>query len=125
MTDGPRKMKRHAPPRLRVKDSVIRGSRQDRGYDGRWERVQRVKKKSNPLCEQCLANGQLKTTQMVHHLIPTDIRPDLILEWTNLQSLCWSCHAAINHDQLRKDYREGRLKLISEQSRDMQGALYS
>ncbi len=124
MSDGPRKMKRHAPPRLRVKDSVIRGSRQDRGYDSHWERVQRVKKKANPLCEQCLEAGRLVQTQMVHHLIPTDIRPDLVLEWDNLQSLCWSCHAAITHDELRKDYREGRLKLIANTAENGHESLY-
>lgn len=121
MNDGPKRMKLHKPPRLRVADAAVRGSRQQRGYDRQWEKVQALKVKDDPLCGRCLDKGKLTPTQMVHHKIPVDIRPDLRLDPGNLESLCWSCHAAIDHDKLRQKAKQ----VISKQSRDMQGPLYS
>lgn len=114
-------MKLHKPPRLKVADRVVRGSRQDRGYDSTWEKVARLKVSNNPLCEQCEREGKLTPTRMVHHKIPVDIRPDLRLDPGNLESLCYSCHAKVDHEQLRKKAKQ----VISKQSRDIQGPLYS
>lgn len=121
MSDGPKRMKLHKPQQLKVADRAIRGSRQQRGYDRQWEKVQALKMKQDPLCESCLREGKIKPAQMVHHKIPVDIRPDLRLVMDNLESDCWSCHQAIDHDKLRKEAKQ----LISKQSKDTRDTLYN
>jgi len=40
----------------------------------------------------CDAEGRLTLTEMVDHIVPISVRPDLRLVWSNLQGLCWPCH---------------------------------
>lgn len=51
------------------------------------------------LCQACLKKGRLKKATEVHHLVPLDERPELGLELSNLQSLCWDCHELTKHRQ--------------------------
>jgi len=49
------------------------------------------------LCENCLRRGIYKPGEIVHHMIeitPDNIcRPEISMNWGNLQLLCRDCHA--------------------------------
>ncbi len=60
-----------------------------RGYNNQWHKVEVMKKKRNPICEDCEREGLTKPTDMVHHL---DENPRHN-EMSNLRSLCWFHHA--------------------------------
>lgn len=67
-------------------------SRHQRGYGTKWELIRaRILKRDNGLCQDHLADGVAKPASCVDHIKPkaqggTD-------DDSNLQSLCWSCHA--------------------------------
>ena len=69
-----------------------RGSSTQRGYDGQWRKVRRLKFLDNPLCEWCEANGLVVAAQEIHHKIPIKEAPEKRLEMDNLESLCRACH---------------------------------
>ena len=43
-------------------------------------------------CRMCLMDGRIRRAAMVDHIESIAKRPDLRLDDTNLQSLCWPCH---------------------------------
>lgn len=47
-----------------------------------------------PLCRMCGALGKAVPAAIVDHIIPVREAPERRLDPTNLQSLCWSHHAA-------------------------------
>ncbi|NMC20276.1 MAG: HNH endonuclease, partial [Thermogutta sp.] len=49
-----------------------------------------------PLCEECLKQGIVKEADLVHHIIPVDKDPSLILVMDNLMSVCNHCHQVIH-----------------------------
>ena len=71
----------------------------DNPYDAHWRRLRRAFLAANPLCARHLERALTVAANEVDHKIPIAVRPDLRLEWDNLQSLCKPCHSA-------KTYRE-------------------
>src|SRR5512143_2635654 len=69
-------------------DEECRGTATERGYDGNWSRVRRMKLACDPLCERCQARGEVVPAALVHH---RDRQPRNN-EWVNLESLCEACH---------------------------------
>ena len=69
---------------------------------GEWWRVRAAKMTADPLCERCKAQGFTVPARCVHHIIPVESGHteqechDLCMRWTNLQSLCFRCHAEIH-----------------------------
>lgn len=67
-------------------------SRHQRGYGTKWEGIrERILKRDKGLCQDHLKQGVAKSASCVDHITPkahggTDAD-------SNLQSLCWSCHA--------------------------------
>jgi 5-methylcytosine-specific restriction protein A len=59
-----------------------------------WKKVRAMKKRANPLCQDCLDEGKITPTQEIDHVIPLTVRPDLALVMENLRSLCVECHRA-------------------------------
>ena len=59
----------------------------------------------NPLCEHCKQYGKLTPGQVVDHIKPVHLNPELSLDWDNLQTLCHSCHARKTHRD-RRDNNE-------------------
>lgn len=57
-----------------------------------WQRLSRLHRINNPMCEQCLKNGIVRKADLVDHII--EIRDDWEKRFDedNLQSLCHSCH---------------------------------
>jgi len=83
----------HARRRTRATDHH-RGSPSKRGYDRAWERLRDAKLAADPVCEiQTHCRFPTAATE-VDHKIPIRQRPDLRLDWDNLQSACRACHSA-------------------------------
>ncbi|HCN5210834.1 HNH endonuclease [Enterobacter roggenkampii] len=67
-------------------------TRHQRGYGTKWEAIrERILKRDKGLCQDHLNQGVAKSASCVDHITPkahggTDAD-------SNLQSLCWSCHA--------------------------------
>lgn len=66
-----------------------------------WRSLRKSKLFENPLCEECQKNGVITSATVVDHDKPRRLRPDLELEYSNLRSLCESCHNT-------KSAKEGR-----------------
>ena len=82
-------------------------------YNSReWKHLTILKKRANPLCEQCIKDGEaigipggyVKSVECVHHIIPIETARTkeemrrLAFDWNNLMSLCKSCHARIHKE---------------------------
>lgn len=50
------------------------------------------------LCRNCQRFGKMNEAVIVHHIIPTEIKPEYFLNDENLISLCFSCHEKM-HDK--------------------------
>ena len=70
-----------------------RSNAASRGYDSSWTRLSRQFRAANPLCERCAAEGTTTVADLVHHKVPVEERPDLRLDWNNLESICRTHHA--------------------------------
>lgn len=82
--------------------SKDRANASDRGYDKQWEKVRKMKLARNPLCEDCEADGLVRPADMVDHVIPLRVAPDLRLRLENLRSLCWPHHGRKSAEDKRK-----------------------
>lgn len=74
-------------------------------------------KRRGYLCENCLRQGIYKPGEIVHHKIELDPinieRPEVALNFENLELLCRDCHAAIHDNggrwsEVNKRRREAR-----------------
>ena len=80
-------------PHCAVLDRAPRRTTRERGYDYAWEKLRLLKLRTDPVCEiQIKCSGELATE--VDHIKSIRERPDLRLEWTNLQSACKPCNVA-------------------------------
>ena len=71
-----------------------RDSSTSRGYGSDWQRLRKRKLLTDPYCADCKSQGRATLAVEVDHIIRISERPNLRLDWNNLQSLCQSCHAA-------------------------------
>lgn len=58
-------------------------------YNAEWAKISRLKRRDDPMCEQCMAHGIHREAKEVHHI---DSNP-YNNAWSNLISLCRECHA--------------------------------
>lgn len=75
-----------------------------------WRRLRRYKLSMFPLCERCLDRGLTVPAIDVHHIQEIDVRPELALDYNNLESLCKTCHSqetASNSTRLKKAQKGG------------------
>jgi 5-methylcytosine-specific restriction enzyme A len=70
-----------------------RGSTVSRGYDADHRRLRKAKLAVDPFC-QIRTHCQGAIANEIDHIIPISQRPDLRLEWTNVQSACKPCNVA-------------------------------
>lgn len=61
----------------------------------RWRKLSLYYRKLHPLCVNCKSEGRVTPAQVVDHIEPLKLRPDLATEWSNLRSLCHACHNLI------------------------------
>jgi len=67
-------------------------------YGSRWTLLSQRYRLRHPLCEQCEREGRTTAATEVHHKIKAKDRPDLVLQWDNLMSVCRSCHEKLERD---------------------------
>lgn len=60
-----------------------------------WKRKSQKFRERHPVCVECDRLGLVVDAELVDHIIPYRLRPDLGLVDSNLRSLCWSCHSRI------------------------------
>ena len=67
-----------------------------------WKDLRAYKLRLNPFCERCLTKGTLKPASEVHHRIDIIDDPSKIVDFTNLEALCKSCHSSHTFKETRK-----------------------
>lgn len=79
----------------------------ERGYDADWQKLRALFALEHPLCKHCdEQDGRAVPMDHVDHIIDISVRPDLRLEWSNLQSLCKTHHGRKTHaEQRARRYR--------------------
>lgn len=80
-----------------------RGKTAARGYDATWRRVAKQRRELDYyLCRQCKSEGRNVISNLVDHIIPVHVRPDLRLDLANTQVLCPSCHGKKTDEDARR-----------------------
>src|ERR1051326_279119 len=70
-----------------------RGKTAARGYDGAHRKLRAAKLAADPICQiQTHCQGAVATE--IDHIIEIEQRPDLRLDWSNIQSSCKACNVA-------------------------------
>ncbi|MBO6509506.1 MAG: HNH endonuclease [Roseibium sp.] len=73
----------------KAREGQDRSDSGERGYDSRWNRLSARFAKQNPFCRFCEQEGyDTELGQARDHIIPVQERPDLRLDWKNVQNLC-------------------------------------
>ena len=82
-------------------------------YNSReWKELRTMKLRANPLCEQCIKDGEavgipggyVSSATCVHHIVPIETAKTkeemrrLAFDKRNLMALCQSCHARIHKE---------------------------
>ena len=65
-------------------------------YGRAWQRIRTRYAAANPLCEQCLKEGRIRSVEEVHHIVP--LSRGGTHASSNLMSLCQACHNRIHHE---------------------------
>ena len=61
-----------------------------------WPRLRKDWLRAYPTCAACGTRKKLE----VHHVRPVHVAPALELDWTNLMTLCRTCHLVFGHTYL-------------------------
>lgn len=64
-----------------------------------WRKLRLAYITANPLCVLCEAKGIVREATCVDHIKQYSKYPELGLEWSNLRSLCNSCHSSVSGRQ--------------------------
>jgi len=71
----------------------------------RWRRLRRLKLRERPLCEACLAQGQIEPATTVDHRVRITDGGNPFPAVQDLSSLCASCHNSKSRaEQMGQDY---------------------
>ncbi len=73
-----------------------RSAGSNKKYGRTWREVRKRYVSAHPLCEMCLKDGRLTPVEEVHHIKP--VSQGGTNEFSNLMSLCQSCHTKLHHD---------------------------
>lgn len=73
-----------------------RSADSNKKYGRAWREIRRRYVSAHPLCEMCLKEGRLTPVDEVHHIVP--VSRGGTNEFSNLMSLCQSCHTKKHHD---------------------------
>ena len=83
----------HAPMHTAGRE-YDRGSSAERGYDAQWRIAREAYLRTHPLCERCLAKGEVEAATMVHHKVA--LRDGgARLDPRNFMALSDNCHAIV------------------------------
>lgn len=74
----------------------------ERGYGDDWRKLRDQYIQMHPLCERCEIQGRVTEAVQVDHRVPfAGIHDPRRLEWSNLESVCLSCHRIREHERKR------------------------
>jgi 5-methylcytosine-specific restriction enzyme A len=90
---GTRRCPQHMTEYHRRKNAARPAGLQSFYSSARWKALRAYKRRQDPLCELCKAQGRIKAAEQVDHIEPLVERPDLAMVLENLRSLCMSCHS--------------------------------
>ena len=71
-----------------------------------WTKLRRAFISRNPLCRICSDNSFIRSADVVDHIVERKDNDSLRLKWSNLQSLCHSCHNNKTAEEKRKRNRD-------------------
>ena len=76
-----------------------------------WRKIRAVALvRDHYLCQYCLQEGRLTTAELVHHIKPIEMYPELALVLDNLVSLCGACHNRVHaHQESNEAVRRARV----------------
>lgn len=86
----------HQALRHKQYDKYNRAPNHDKKYGNNWRRIRALYVKQHPLCERCLKEGRITPVEEVHHIIP--LSRGGTNQFSNLMSLCQSCHTKIHYE---------------------------
>lgn len=66
----------------------------NKAYGHRWKKIRDAYAKEHPFCEQCFKEGRMVPLDEVHHIVP--VNRGGTHDFSNLMSLCQSCHNKIH-----------------------------
>lgn len=87
---------KHQALRHKQYDKFSRAPSHDKKYGNNWQWIRALYVKQHPLCERCLKEGRITPVEEVHHIVP--LSRGGTNEFSNLMSLCQSCHTKIHHE---------------------------
>ena len=68
-----------------------------------WKKLRLSYLKEHAVCQKCLSNGKITSATSVHHIKSPfkngEVNYNLLLDYTNLMSVCHECHALIHNEQ--------------------------
>ena len=102
-SDGPRLL-RGAYITGALREHYRRDPDTKKRYDSRWRKIRALYVKAHPLCEECLKHGRTTPVEQVHHIVP--LADGGTHDFSNLMSLCKSCHSAITMAETNRKARE-------------------
>ena len=77
-------------------NKFVRSADSNKKYGRAWRQIRKRYAAAHPLCEMCLKEGRLTPVEEVHHIIPVSRGGSN--DFSNLMSLCQSCHTKLHHD---------------------------
>lgn len=77
---------------VRAQQEKAHADRSGRYYDYAWRKLRGSFIRENSLCAECLRSETIREADVVDHIIPVRIEPELRLDAANLQSLCHHHH---------------------------------
>jgi len=92
LTNG-RFCEEHAKQEEKRYEKYDRDPTMKKRYGRSWKRIRDLYIAAHPLCEQCQKLGQVTPATEVHHINP--LSQGGSNEFSNLMSLCTSCHSEI------------------------------
>lgn len=109
-------------PSSKPRNDALDIQRRQQDYNNKeWRKLSNYKRKCNPLCEVCLMLDKITPAEDVHHLdsftkYEGAERIAKLLDFSNIISLCKSCHHEIHHGNLKgaKSIEEIRQYLIAQ-----------
>jgi 5-methylcytosine-specific restriction endonuclease McrA len=85
-----------------------RGTFRDRGYTTAWSKASIEHRKEHPLCVGCDGVGRIVVCEMVDHILPRSVAPELTFDKSNWQCLCWWHHRRVK-PRLEELFAQGKI----------------
>lgn len=88
---------------IRNENTDARKLRQKAYNNSQWRKLRDTYLKEHAVCQKCISKGKITPATSVHHIKSPfkngEINWNLLLDYTNLMSVCHECHAEIHNEQ--------------------------